>query len=107
LDKQVYYFLIDYLNQANYYRLGIFGQDRDAIYKYLCLFSKDVRYLDSKPLSKRDKGLRKLPNNLGIIVNCTYYLDKARNNSKISDYKIKSIEKTDLDKRHTRIDVNG
>ena len=71
----VYYFLIDYANEGEYYRVAIEGE-LEEIQENLYKYSNDVRLITSTPERRKSaKGVRTFP--WGIMAACDFVKDKV------------------------------
>lgn len=64
----VHYFVVDYANSGDFYNIGVLGDDKDAIKKYLMTESRNVRYL--KSCERKKKTGKNI--GVGIIISCRY-----------------------------------
>lgn len=87
--------LMDFNDTGDFYRLTIETEDKQALFKYLCQFSNDVRYIEDKEeRGKKDVGTRVLPDG-STILRCQWFGSKIGHLMRFetSQYKMGVINK--------------
>lgn len=87
--------LMDFNDTGDFYRLTIETEDKQVLFKYLCQFSNDVRYIEDKEeRGKKDVGTRVLPDG-STILRCQWFGSKIGHLMRFetSPYKMGVIKK--------------